>query len=507
MRTTTRLVLAIVVLASLLAAGRAFGPGLVERFAFAVEKGQSEAARAELAKLSKHDQLSKLFRAVAKAVQPAVVEVSVTKHVKTPGADLPPGMEDFLKRHFGEEFDVPVPRQREFFSRGLGSGVIIDAEKGYILTNHHVVMGADEVEIVLADKRKFETQWIRSDPLTDLAVVKIDAERLIEAPLGNSDRMAVGDWVLAIGSPKGLAQTVTAGIVSALGRTTGSREYEDFIQTDAAINRGNSGGPLVNMRGEVIGINKAIITSSRLSGNEGIGLAIPSNMAKRIMRQLVKEGKVVRGYLGVSISNVDERLAESFGLPDTKGALVNQVFEDSPAEAAGIKAGDFIVAVGGRPIDDMNELRFRIADVRPGKTVRLTLYRDGKKTEVPVKIGEQPKEWASGALERTPSAPSHRQALEDFGLEVATLNEALAKKYGYEADTEGVVITGVKGASDAAEQGLREGMLILEVGKEEVKTAAAVAKALSGKAPAGGVRLLVSDPRGRQRFVFVTPAK
>lgn len=275
------------------------GPFLAGRITYAVEVAKQEATRQELAELSKHDRLSSLFRAVSKVVKPAVVEVRTMKKIE--GRYLDPF-------RFFEDGDLPFrfrfrrpqrrsPQRRSIPQRGLGSGVIVDAANGYILTNNHVVGGVDKVEVILADGRKFDAQWVRTDPDTDLAVVKIAADRLVEAPLGDSDQTKVGDWVLAIGSPRGLPQTVTAGIISAKGRRTriDGRMYQDFIQTDAAINRGNSGGPLVNMAGEVIGLNNSIISSS--GGNEGIGFAIPSNMIKQIMNQLIDTGEVVRGWL------------------------------------------------------------------------------------------------------------------------------------------------------------------------------------------------------------------
>jgi len=512
---STKLLLPMVLLAGLFAAGWFLGPDLVGRVAFAVEKGQHEAARAELAELSKHDHLSVLFRAVAKAVRPAVVEIRVTKRIKIERLPMP-DMDEFLKRRFGDDLPFefkfgpgnPPPRvPREYVRRGLGSGVIVDARNGYVLTNHHVVDGADKVEVVLSDKRKFETEWIRTDPMTDLAIVKIKADRLIDAPLGDSDVVEVGDWVLAIGAPEGLEQTVTAGIISAKGRNTRDPiTYQNYLQTDAAINRGNSGGPLVNMRGEVVAINRAIVTASPFGGNEGIGFAISSNVARNVMRQLIDKGKVVRGYLGVEIHDVGEDLAQSMGLPGTDGSLIRQVYEDTPAGKARLKVGDFITAVDGKKITDSDELQSRMAAVSPGTTVKLTLYRGKEKMTVPVEVAEQPKDFAAmrGAplKEETPS-----EAVRKFGLEVATLDEDLAKKYGYKRPVEGVVITKVAGASDAAEEGLRVGMIVLQVQGKDVKTAEGFAGMLAAKEAEPGVRLLVKDRRGAQRFVFITPQK
>jgi len=501
-----RTYMSVIVVVVLIAGGAMYGPALVGRIAFAVEEGKQAAVREHLAELSKRDYLSPLFREVAKAVKPAVVEVRVTKRIKV--RQMPsPEMDDFFRRFFGEESPRRLPRQprpryREYFSRGLGSGVIVDAEKGYVLTNHHVVGEADEVEVILADKRKFQAQWVRTDRQSDLAIVKIAPKGLLEAPLGDSDKMRVGDWVLAVGTPESLPQTVTAGIISAKGRTTRRADaYQDFLQTDAAINHGNSGGPLVNMRGEVIGINTAIV--SRTGVNEGIGLAIPSNMAKNVMAQLIEKGKVVRGYLGVVIQNVDEKLAKSFDLPDTKGALVSQVAGGGPAERAGIKVGDFIVAVGDKKTRNVNELRNAVAAVKPGRTVRLELYRDGKTQTLSVKIEAQPDDMAGAFGWEEPL----ETASEKFGLKVATMNEELAKRYGYEEAPKGVVITAVDPQSDAAEQGLREGMVITHVRGRELASAEQFAKMVSGDAAASGVRIRIMQPDGARRFVFIAPAK
>jgi serine protease Do len=294
------------------------GPRLATQFAYAVTKGENQAAREQLAALAKGDTLSPLFVRVATVVKPAVVEVRVTKKVKM--QDMP-DMGQFFGHFFGGEsnpFGMPQdpgkptrPQPREFLQRGLGSGVVVDAKNGYILTNYHVVGGADEMQVVLPGGRTLMVEWARTDPMTDLAVVKVEPKDLVDAPLGDSDAMRVGDWVMAIGSPEGLEQTVTTGIVSAKGRVTDhANTYQSFIQTDASINHGNSGGPLVNMKGEVIGINTAIVSQS--GGNEGIGFAIPSNMVKSVMNQLIEKGKVTRGYLGVAIQGVDEKLAKSF---------------------------------------------------------------------------------------------------------------------------------------------------------------------------------------------------
>jgi serine protease Do len=460
--------------------------------------------RDELIALAKEEKVSKLFKAVAKAVMPAVVEVRVTKRVAMPQMN---GMEDFFRRFGGapeEGSPAPkegspkdaAPRDRYYTQRGLGSGVIVDSRNGYVLTNFHVAGDADEVQIVLADDRKLTCEWVRSDPQSDLSVLKIKekVDGLLAAPLGDSDAMDVGDWVLAIGSPEGLPQTVTSGIISAKGRNTGGKGYENFLQTDAAINHGNSGGPLVNMRGEVVGINAAIV--SRTGVNEGIGLAIPSNMVKNIMKQLVDTGKVVRGYLGVTIQDVDEKLAQSFGLTTTKGALVTSVQKDSPAAKAGIKEEDFIVAFGKKPIANVNELRNHVADLEPGRQVDFELYRAGKLITVPVTIAPQPSSMSG--VKPAPETTGPKK----LGLEATNLTPELAKQYGYSKDAPGVIITDVEEDTDAMEQGLKVGMLIDQVGDKKVANVEEFAAAV-GAVKGDSVRLRISTPEGGKRYYIV----
>jgi len=494
--------------AMIVAGAFVLAPMIAHRVAFAAQSGEHEADVAALAELSKQDRTSKLFRTVARAVKPAVVVVRVKQKVTYEPMPFPE-MDDFLKRFFGENMpgpfrfprQAPTPRRRQRFYRfGLGSGVIVNAEKGYVLTNWHVVRDADDIEVVLNDDRKFDAEWVRTDRQTDLAIIKIKPDRLIAAPLGDSDEMEPGDQVLAIGAPEGLPQTVTAGIISAKGRTTGHGGYENFIQTDAAINHGNSGGPLVNMRGEVIGINSAII--SRSGGNMGIGLAIPSNMARHVMRQLVEQGRVVRGYLGVVIQNVDAKLAKSFDLPDTHGALVASVAKGTPAEKAGLKEGDFIVAVDGKAVRNVNELRNRVAQIKPGTAVKLSIYRDGRKRTVTVKVAQQPKDMAIAF-----GGGGAEQSTGRYGLKVATMNDQYAEKFGYERTPEGAVILEVVPDSSAAEQGLRAGDVITHVQGRKVRTAEDITNALSAPQAASGVRIRVRDPRGGSRFLFLTPKK
>ncbi len=505
MRAVKAVAVAVLVGAALYA-GAAFGPGWVGRVAYAVESGKAEAARANLVELSKKDQVSALFREVAKVAMPAVVEVRVTKWVRQPEPN------ELLRRFFDDEenpFRSRMPNRGgagkpapQFRAMGLGSGVIVDARNGYIVTNNHVVDGADEVEVVLADKRKFETQWVRTDAASDLAIVKINPDRLDGIPLGDSDLIEVGDLVLAIGAPRGFPQTVTSGIISAKGRTTGDAQmYQNYIQTDAAINKGNSGGPLVNMRGEVVAINNLIASYS--GGNEGIGFAIPSNMVKGILKQLVDTGKVVRGFLGVQIQDVDELLARDLKLPDTHGSLVSLVVKDSPAAAGGLQVGDFITHVSGERIRDTNHLRNMVADIRPGAAVEVKLIRDGKSEAHKVTLKEKPGELASAEEGSGESRPAEQAR---YGLKVETLTKEQAEQAGYKDDIRGVIITEVRTGSSAEEQGLTPGMVITHVAGRAVPSAEEFARA-SASAAGGGMRVRVADPKGGTRFVFLTPGR
>lgn len=495
------------VVAAALYVAAVFGPAWIGRVAYAVEASKAQAARANLAELSKKDHVSLMFREVSKVAMPAVVEVRVTKWVRQPEPN------DMLRRFFDDEENpfrsrVPSPggsgRQApQFRAMGLGSGVVVDAQNGYIVTNNHVVDGADEVEVILADKRKFETQWVRTDPASDLAIVKIKPDRLEEIPLGDSDAIQIGDLVLAIGAPRGLPQTLTSGIISAKGRTTGNAQmYQNYIQTDAAINKGNSGGPLVNMQGEVVGINNLIASYS--GGNEGIGFAIPSNMVKGILKQLVETGKVVRGFLGVQIQDVDELLAKDLKLPDTYGSLISLVVKDSPADRAGLQVGDFITHVNGERVRDTNQLRNTVADIHPGATVEVKIVRDGKSETRKVTLKEKPGDTASAEGAGSETRPGEQTR---YGLKVETLTKELAEKAGYTDDVRGVIIAEVRSGSSAEEQGLAAGMVITHVAGRGVKTAEEFAQAASGAAADAGMRVRVSEPKGGARFVFLTPGQ
>lgn len=408
------------------------------------------------------------FAPVVKAVTPAVVNISTTRVVRSTEGEEQQFDDPFFRRFFGDEFfrRFGIPRERRQSS--LGSGVIVDPA-GYIITNNHVIANADEIKIVMSDKREFSGKVVGTDPKTDLAVLKIENgnKDLPTIKWGDSDKLEVGEYVLAIGNPFGLNQTVTMGIVSAVGRANvGIADYEDFIQTDAAINPGNSGGAMVNARGELVGINTAIF--SRSGGYMGIGFAVPSNMVRNVMDSLIKSGKVVRGWLGVSIQGVTPDLAKNFGLSDAKGALVSEVLPGSPAAKAGIKSGDVIVDFDGKEVEDQTALRNIVAQTPVGKNVKVRVVRDKKTKTLRVNIGEQPKDVASiGEESGATQGATENKAL--AGLEVRNLTPDVAERLGLPADSKGVVITDIDPASKAAAAGLRVGDMITEINRESVK--------------------------------------
>jgi len=423
--------------------------------------------------------LSKAFEAVAAHVKPAVVSVYSEKTVRFRSWDWEfPFGEDFFERFFGRELprrrSQPAPREYRIPQRGQGSGIIVDKD-GHILTNNHVVRDVDKIKVQLADKRTFDAEIVGRDEKTDVAIIKIKGRvprDLPVASLGDSDTLKVGDWVLAIGAPFGLAQTVTAGIISAVGRAdVGIADYEDFIQTDAAINPGNSGGPLVNMRGEVIGINTAIATP--IGQFAGVGFAIPINMAKHMMPTLLKGQTVTRGFLGVIIQDITEELADQFKLADTRGALVSQVNKDSPADKAGIKPGDVIIKYQGKPVADTRELRNAVAATAPGAKAELTIRRDGKEKTLTVTIGELTPEKMVAA------DTGKGGTLDRFGLTVQPVTPALAEEFGYDKNARGLLITDVAEDSPAEAAQLRRGDLIVEANRQPVATIGELREALA----------------------------
>jgi serine protease Do len=432
------------------------------------------------------DDLSSEFVNVADKVSPAVVTIRAEKVIRRP--DIFGGWEyDF----FG--FRLPQGREMEFKTNVLGSGVLI--EDGYILTNNHVVENVEEITVHLTNRHEYKAEIIGRDPKSDIAVLLIDGKDLPEAKLGDSDKLQVGQWVLAIGNPFSdqLYSTVTHGIISALGRSrVGLVDYEDFIQTDAAINPGNSGGALVNLEGEVIGINSAIASHS--GGSQGVGFAIPINLAKRVMKDLIENGRVIRGYLGVQIQEIDYEIAKSLGLKEVAGALIADVVEDTPADKAGLKTGDVVLKVDGKKIHTSSELRNTISAHRPGDKVTLMLLRGGKEKNIDVILEELP--------ENLNQAMESKTVQDGPGFSVQDLDKNLAARYGIKKD-EGVVITEVQPGSEAAKKGLRPGDIILQVGDKEISSVREFDKVFE-KYEKGDTVLLFIQRKNLKLFVALT---
>ena len=432
-------------------------------------------------------------------LSPAVVNISTTTIVSEgPGMDMPqfpPGspFEEFFK-NFGDE-----NRQRRASS--LGSGFIIDAE-GIVVTNFHVIENAEEITVTLSDETSFTAKVLGQDQKTDIAVLKIDPgdTALTAVPFGDSDSLRVGDWVLAIGNPFGLGGTVTAGIVSARGRDIGNGPYDDFIQTDASINRGNSGGPLFNTDGEVIGINTAIFSQS--GGSVGIGFAISSNLAKRVTKQLVEFGTTRRGWLGVFIQEVTSDIAETLGLEGSGGALVSSVNENSPADIAGLEPGDVILSFDGKKIERMRDLPRIVAETDIGTTVVVEIFRGGLLSTVEVTLGELEKAELVGLVGKQPEGDA--QTLDRLGFTVDDLDGELAAELGLDDTLTGVVVTEVAADSPAMEKGVEPGDIIRRFGQRRVDSAADLAASVAETLDAGrsGVLLLI-ERDGRERFVQI----
>jgi serine protease Do len=398
------------------------------------------------------------FSDLAKKASPSVVNISAVKVVKagTRQVPMPFGPNDPFKDFFDRFFKDMVPK--DFKQQALGSGFIIDKD-GYILTNNHVVEKSDEIKVKLSDGKEFVAKIVGRDPKTDLALIKIDAERpLTPLPMGDSEKLEVGDWVVAIGNPFGLGHTVTAGIVSAKYRNIGAGAYDNFIQTDASINPGNSGGPLLNTAGEAVGVNSAIYSQS--GGSIGIGFAIPINMAKDLLPQL-KQGKVVRGWLGVMIQKITPELKNKLGLKEEKGALVADVTSKGPADKAGIKRGDVIISFDGKEIKEMNDLPLIVASTPVGKAVAVEVWRKDRKESLQVKIGELKED------EKVQAAAKEEGA--ELGMSLQELTPELAKNLGIQ-EKGGLIVVQVEEGSPAAEAGIRKGDVIVEVDQTPVKT-------------------------------------
>jgi len=405
------------------------------------------------------DTLNRSLSTVAERVKPSVVNISTTSTVTSGGTPMDDFFNDpFFRRFFGDQFGGHMP-QRKFKSSALGSGVII-TEDGYILTNNHVVQNADEIKVLLDDRREFTGKVIGTDSHSDLAVIKIKATALPAITIGNSDTLKIGEVVMAVGNPFALNQTITMGIVSAVGRSrVGIADYEDFIQTDAAINPGNSGGALVNIRSELVGINTAIFSTS--GGYMGIGFAIPSNMAKSIMNSIIKKGKVVRGWLGVSIQDMTPELAKHFDIKEEKGSLVTDVVQDSPAEKADFQRGDLIIAFNGNTVEDSSSLRNMVAQSAPGTAATVTVLRDGRKKELSVTLGELP-ETVTAASKKS----EYKNVLR--GIHVQDLTPDVRDHADIPKGIEGVIISDIEGDSLALAV-LRPGDVIEEINRKAVK--------------------------------------
>jgi serine protease Do len=442
---------------------------------------------------------------VVEKSSPAVVRIEAETKGRTQ-SQTQFNLDDLFRQGPGQQ----QQQQRPQLERGLGSGVIVSAD-GTILTNNHVVEGAEKITVLLADNKTFEARLIGSDKPSDLAVLKIEAQNMPFLTLGNSDTVRVGDIVLAIGNPLGIGQTVTAGIISAKGRRTGlsygntNDTFEDFLQTDAPINRGNSGGALVNLNGELIGINSQILAGGPSGGNIGIGFSIPSNMAKSVMEQLLKDGRVRRGMLGVNIQNISEDTAKALELKDTSGVLVSNVRAGSAGEKAGIKRGDIITAINGEKMDDSNVLRNKVAGTLPGTEIKLTVMRDGNAQDLTVVLDEYNVDGTSTAApqNREGDAPQAQPQSGKLGLSLQPVSPQVAKQLGIEGN-DGLVVTDVDQAGPAAEAGISRGDVVLEINRTAVKSVDDVQSALerAGDRP---VLMLVAR-RGGTVYLTVRPS-
>lgn len=437
--------------------------------------------------------LSSSFKEVANKLRPSVVSISSTKVFRQErgNVQVPPGFEEFFERYFRGQ-GGPNQEQRQ---SGVGTGVIVSKD-GYILTNNHVAGDMDELTVTLSNNKEYKAKLVGADPKSDLAVIKIDATGLTPAVLGNSDKLEVGDWVIAMGNAFGLSGTLTAGIVSAKGRANvGIVDYEDFIQTDAAINPGNSGGPLANINAEVVGINTAIF--SRSGGSMGIGFAIPSNMAKTVLDSIIRQGRVVRGFLGVQIQNLNEGLASSFKYGSNEGALVSEVSPGGPADKAGFEPGDIITEVNGTKIQDSNHLRNQVAAIAPGSTAKVKIFRDGKTLNKDVRIEELKDEREN----RRADAAQSGDETAKLGVELGALTNQLRQELGLNSRAQGVVIMNVVGGSRADRAGLVRGDVVTSINNERVANANDVQR-LAKRFAKQGLRLRVLRGGGTV-FVYI----
>lgn len=453
------------------------------------------------------------FADLAEQLLPSVVNVSSTQKMEEmnnenpleipqfpPGSPFEDFFEDFMgKRGQGGGFGGPsMP------AASLGSGFIIDAENGYIITNNHVVKDADEIRVTLHDDSTIPAEIVGRDEKIDIAVLKVNTKKKLHAvTFGDSDRMRVGDWIVAIGNPFGLGGTVTSGIISARQRDINSGPYDDYLQTDASINRGNSGGPMFDLDGEVIGINTAIFSPT--GGSVGIGFAIPSNLAKPVIEQLIKYGRTKRGWLGVRIQTVTDEIAESLGLDKARGALIASVTPDGPAEKAKLEAGDVVLEFDGKPVEDMRALPRIVAETPIDKAVTLKFWRDGKERTAKVEIGELEKAEDDGLLanDQTDNIETPKgEDIDSVGMNVASLNNSLRERYNVPADIDGVLVTKTDPRGEAADKGLGEGDVIVEINQEPVKSTKQAKELIekAKKSKRSSVLLLVNR-EGDVRFV------
>ena len=434
------------------------------------------------------------FAPVVKRVLPAVVNISSSKVVQTPtgfSGQLP--NDPLFRQFFGDDSSGRFNMPREQREQGLGSGVIV-SPNGYILTNNLVVDGASDIRVTLSDKRELKAKVIGTDPKTDIAVVKIDATELPSITIGDSSKVQIGDYALAVGDPFGVGQTVTMGIVSATGRTgLGIEDYEDFIQTDAPINPGNSGGALANDRGELVGINTAIIAHGS-EGNQGIGFAVPVNLARTVMEEIVKNGKVTRAYLGILPQDVTPAMAKAFGEKEPGGALVGDVTPNSPAARSGLQRGDIILELNGKPVRDSNQLRMSISMMHPDASVSLKVLRNGAEHEMSVNLAELPVKEASLQNDTNSSKSSLS------GVSVENMDAEMAQQLGVPTNTAGVVVTGISPSSPAADSGLRRGDVIQQVNRQPIRTTSDFERAMGSSKDE---TLLLVNRQGSTMYVTV----
>ncbi len=458
-------------------------------------------------------QLSDAIHATAESVENSVVHIETTSVSESPlrrqmpgGQELPEDLREQLRRFFGDQ----MPQQpREQVRRGLGSGIVFDRQ-GHILTNNHVVAEAERIRVLSTDGRPYIAEVVGSDPLTDVAVIKITGKSvdLPPARFGDSSKVRVGDLVLAVGNPFGLDYSVTMGIISAMGRSglqLGSIYYQDFLQTDAAINPGNSGGPLVNMEGEVIGLNTAIATQT--GQYAGVGFAIPSDLATRIARVLIEKGEVTRGWLGVSIEELTPGLAQSFDFPaERTGVLVQDVVPNSPAAKAGFKSGDIIMAVDGSEVRTPSQLQTIVTLTPPGQEVTFSVWRDGEEMELTATLEQLKREYLRGMGENgapgEPGTPSEYQS-EELGMTAVTPTAAVAEKFGWTETPKGALVTEVEGAGEAASLGIRPGDVIVRVQNQPIESARDLRQAMGEVSLADGFRMYIRNPRAGGRYVYV----